>query len=209
MIETRLTKRQRLAEAVARTIGVPTAQWPGRCHEIANLCLKAGVTKGRLCYGMWLGLIAETSLFAGRPLARHGWIERRRGEIWDPTRWVFEDADPYIYIGPADCYDFGMNALRAATRAPRPAPLTEEARKTVRWAYLALPPAAKRHVGRLLAEPSFTGALSTEQLHWLANATLQELGPHARSIYRTIVAIGRGVLIPIDNRHRILGAEKE
>lgn len=33
-------------DAVAKAIGIPTAEWPGRCHEIACAMLRAGLVPG-------------------------------------------------------------------------------------------------------------------------------------------------------------------
>jgi hypothetical protein len=59
-------------EEAARRIGMPVSEWPGRCHEIAALCLVAGVTTGTLRYGLWHGPIDGQKV---RAPFHHGWVE--------------------------------------------------------------------------------------------------------------------------------------
>lgn len=58
--------------SVAKKIGLPVAEWPGRCHEVAALCLVAGVTTGSLRYGLWHGPVKGKR--GGFPV-HHGWVE--------------------------------------------------------------------------------------------------------------------------------------
>ena len=99
---------------VEKAIGVPAQDWKGRCFEIASLMVNTKVVKGRAVYGHWTGRIARSSYFADRSavgFCNHGWVLLDDGEtVVDPTRWVFEDKAPYIFIGSeADsekCDDF-------------------------------------------------------------------------------------------------------
>ena len=59
-------------ETVASEIGMPVESWPGKCHEIAGLCLVAGVTTGTLRYGLWHGPVKGKR--DGLPI-HHGWVE--------------------------------------------------------------------------------------------------------------------------------------
>lgn len=105
--------RLRVAE-VEQAIGVPAQDWKGRCFEIASLLVKTGLVKGHVVYGHWIGPIARSSVFADRAhlgFCNHGWVLLDDGEtVIDPTRWVFEDKDPYIFKGSAadgvECIDF-------------------------------------------------------------------------------------------------------
>lgn len=75
---TKIDRHSRVTPArAARLIGVPVKDWPGRCHEIAGLCLSAGLVEGMLRYGMWAGPIApDAPVFGGRgSLTHHGWVE--------------------------------------------------------------------------------------------------------------------------------------
>lgn len=194
--------------AVAHRIGIPTHRWPGNCYGIAQACVWKRVVRGRLCYGMWLGPVAAGSPFAGRALSRHGWVERPDGQVWDPTRWVFEAAKPYIYVGPSDHYDFGMNRVRGLLRGAPPGPGKAELT-------LELPVSAAVLVGPILAlkpEDFEIDArrrtyvhLTRVQVFYLANTPLHDLSEQAKPIFRAIVAAGCDVMIPMDNRERVLG----
>lgn len=37
---------------------------------------------------------------------RHGWVELEDGCVLDPTRWVFEHVEPYIYVGDPSDFEF-------------------------------------------------------------------------------------------------------
>lgn len=67
---------------VAKKIGIPVAEWTGRCHEIAALCLVAGVTTGTLRYGLWHGPVKGKR--DGHPV-HHGWVEVEPSfhDAWD------------------------------------------------------------------------------------------------------------------------------
>lgn len=100
------------AEELADAIGVPLADWPGNCYVISRAVLDRALVSGVARGGQWVGRIAPGSYFhhkltdGGRRLAvmprgiRHGWVELDDGRVLDPTRWVFEGASPYVYVGP-------------------------------------------------------------------------------------------------------------
>jgi hypothetical protein len=100
------------AKAVAKAIKIPTKKWVGNCFGIAQALVEAGLVKGTAVYGHWVGPIARTSHFADRRavgFTNHGWVLLEDGEtVVDPTRWVFEARDPYIFIGKKEleCFDF-------------------------------------------------------------------------------------------------------
>lgn len=100
-------------DAIAETIGIPIEQWEGNCHGIANALIEHEIVSGKTEYGFWLGPIHKNSYFDHtQPLVRHGWIKLHNGLICDPTRWVFEATEPYIYVGLPDHYDHGMRSTR-------------------------------------------------------------------------------------------------
>lgn len=99
---------------VAKAIGVATSAWSGNCYAIACAILRAKLVKGRPAYGHWTGPVSKKSPFASRrglPIVRHGWIILENGAVMDPTRWVFEAVEPYIYVGmqvdDGDCTECG------------------------------------------------------------------------------------------------------
>lgn len=188
---------------IADAINFPVEKWPGQCSGVANSCLQAKVVRGRLCYGHYVGPIAQTGHFAGRPFAHHAWIELRDGRIWDPTRWVFEDVAPYIYIGPNDHYDFGGNAVNAAMRGAYPDVGATE-RPTVDLS--SIPAKHRRAIGRVIEAWDGTGKVTPRQAHWLGNVNIFSLPePTCRALFKALIAAGHGASIPVDNRQRIMG----
>lgn len=91
-------------EQVADLIGIPLTEWPGSCYGVATALVEHGLVPegSRAVYGHWIGPIAPTSMFAARRsigFTGHGWVLTDDGQVIDPTRYVFEDAAPYVYVG--------------------------------------------------------------------------------------------------------------
>jgi hypothetical protein len=85
-----------------KAIGEKAEKWVARCYEISCAIVAAGLVDGEAVYGHWIGDVAPGSHFAERgrlPFIPHGWILLKDGRVLDPTRWVFEDVDPYLYVG--------------------------------------------------------------------------------------------------------------
>lgn len=102
-------------ELIAHAIDLPLDKWPGNCAGVAALILFHGLVDGKDEYGFYLGPTEDGTMFAGKTMIRHGWIKLPDGRIYDPTRWVFEDVDPYIYVGHnTDDYDRGMRTVRTS-----------------------------------------------------------------------------------------------
>jgi hypothetical protein len=98
---------------VEKAIGIPAEEWKGRCFEIATKMVKAGLVEGEPIYGHWVGPISRSSHFAERRntgFTNHGWVlvNEEKQLVVDPTRWVFEARNPYIFIGTpeVECPDF-------------------------------------------------------------------------------------------------------
>jgi hypothetical protein len=88
------------AEIVLTIKSVPE-NWKGNCFAVATLIAESGLIQNATAvYGHWLGKAG--SYFSHKGLAgfiQHGWVLLEDGRILDPTRWVFEDVEPYIFIG--------------------------------------------------------------------------------------------------------------
>ena len=200
----------RLAD-IERALGEPARLWAGRCYEISCSVIAAGLVDGVAVYGHYLGKIHPHSMFASGPadFCRHGWIVLKSdARVLDPTRWVFEAVDPYLYLGSAGDYDEGGDRLRTSLTTPCPAFSADTgAKKTVYdFSSRILSAGAWIHVrqlvggrGKHLARRELSGG----QVFWLANLPLGNLWPFAKEIYGAIDAIGRRALIPIDNRRRV------
>jgi hypothetical protein len=167
---------------------------------VACEIVKAKVVRGKARYGIYHGPISEESIFAGREIAHHGWIERRTTLV-DPTRWVFEHVEPYIYVGPkgnAD-YDFGGNRLRE--KMLRPPPEFDSERN--HW---KVPKHLQPFVLLMLGEQHFGNVVCAWQMIWLASLPLSMLGDQAEPLYRWIIDdVEISSFIPVDNREFVLG----
>ena len=86
-----------------KALGETASAWVARCYEISCRIVAAGLVEGEAVYGHWTGDVATGSHFADRgkrlPFVQHGWILLKDGRVLDPTRWVFENVAPYLYIG--------------------------------------------------------------------------------------------------------------
>ena len=198
-------------EAVEK-IGIPVAGWKGNCYAIACKLVEARLAGGGVAiYNHWTGPIAPGSFFAharGSGFCQHGWVLLPSGQVLDPTRWVFEGAEPYIYLGPADHYDEGGNLLRGARIGPPPPFDPDDEVFDVTKEILDTAP--YMHAEGLLdldwtsgQEP---GQLTKGQLRWLANVPFSRLGHHAMAIYLALEKLEMRGFVPIDNWKR---AERE
>lgn len=216
---------------VVRGIGIPVEQWNGNCYAIACAMLRAKLVRGRPAYGHWLGRVHPKSSFAskrGLPFVRHGWIvldERgahgqRPGRVLDPTRWVFEAVEPYLYIGaPPDgeleCEECGYTRDEHADDQDPPTcaeftgpddwPYDEggdrfrqatqqpmPARKDGDKVYrLALP----RKLKERLKLPQ---RLTLDQMHWVATLPYCVMGRDAWAICSALDAAGHKQFVPMD-----------
>ncbi len=171
-------------QEIAKKINLPVEDWPGRCHEVACLIVAAKLVRGKPIYGHYHGDIHPDSIFGGRPFTHHGWITRKTTLV-DATRWVFECADPYIYVGPKDDpdYDPGGNRLRKMMLNPPPSFNAEQK-------MFELPPGLATFAQLLLGEQR--SAICSQQVMWLASLPLDALGDQAEPLYRWVIESYRG-----------------
>jgi hypothetical protein len=194
----RKTMRKISAKNAANKISLPFEKWKGNCSYVCQLFLQFGLVKGEYCYGHYHGKIASTGIFANRPFSRHAWIKLPNGEVCDPTRWVFEDTKPYIYVGPNNGeYDYGGNRVKSCI--VQKCPPFDFAAKGI---LLGLDGAALHFMMSIVNVP---GPLVTfEQVMWLANLPIDSLSIYAKSIYKAIIDAGHGATIPMDNRVKVI-----
>jgi hypothetical protein len=198
---------------VERALG-PASTWGGRCFEIASKIVAAGLVHGAAVYGHWLGPVHERSMFhrggRGPAFVQHGWIVLADDpRVLDPTRWAFEAKKPYLFLGaPGRFYDEGGNEWRRKRRGPVPEFDADE--RCYELTTRILPSDAWVFVERYLDlrrsydDPSVRpGVLCTQQLAYLANAPLDDLGDHAGAIYAVLGKFGLIAFVPIDNRRRV------
>ena len=100
-------------EEVAKAINLFPEDWKGKCMQIASAMVEKGLVEGVVVYGHWIGPFASGTIFSDRAkmgFTHHGWVSTPGNKVIDPTRWVFENVEPYIFQGdPAnfqECPDF-------------------------------------------------------------------------------------------------------
>jgi len=170
--------------------------WSGNCFAIATAMVEAGLVQGKATYGLWLGPVAEASMFYGKAIVRHGWVTLADGTIVDPTRWVFEGALPYIYQGDnGGNYDMGATSIKRILSPPTRT--GDEAKHDYDPSILG---DAVQFVAQLLGLEAGDSSYTRDELFWLLNLPYTSLEQHAESIYRAAIAAGDGVLVPIDYR---------
>lgn len=183
---------------VAEIIGIPVEHWKGQCHLISSLMVEHKLVDGESVYGKYDGSIAPTSMFAGLPTSiRHGWIVTK-SEIIDPTRWVFEDAKPYIFSSPLENKDYDQgsqafnNWIRTVSRSTPPA-YNPNSRQIATSDEVAI---FSAHILGLDEKPT---QLCIEQAMWIANTNYNAIGSKmAIKFYDWLVNNNMGALIPID-----------
>jgi len=177
-----------------RALGEPAVKWAGRCYEISCNLVRVGLVEGDPVYGNYRGPVVEGSMFSGKPFIRHGWIRTLDG-IVDPTRWVFEGVEPYIYQTGLDdpTYDEGAQVLRRLTHPPPPE--FDESDKEVKPDGMLQP-----YEWALLNDlVGGTGRLTIQQLAWIANLPMGDDFPEAREAFEALDKLGLKVFVPVDN----------
>lgn len=185
-----------MIETFAKIIEFPVDDWPGNCFGVASGIAEAIDWPGRVVYGLWWGTIHEDSHFNQR-VCSHGWMQW--GEwVVDPTRWVFESKDPYVYEGPVGPeYDEGGRKLHEVL-ADKIGPPDPSDGRTIEEEV----PEEIRAMLRTYVE--FPDKPTTAQLGWVASRDFRVLGKFAKPFFEWLVSNERQVLIPIDSRKRVL-----
>lgn len=181
-----------------KALSLPTKKWKGNCHFIACLFVEKKLVKGRAVYGHWLGAVSPKSFFANRqkmPFQQHGWIKDGNGKIIDPTRWVFEAKQPYIFVDKNNGeYDEGGNKFRMANIGKAPA-----YNKNEKQYNLPLTTKARLFLSDLFSDNGLIQILSFGQVFWLLNHSPASLGSHCKEIYKWAKRNKLSALVPIDN----------
>lgn len=184
-------------ELVEKAIDFPVKHWEGNCYGIACDILRVGLAKGRPVHGHYLGEVHPDSLFGGRAVVRHGWIELEDGSILDPTRWVFESVKPYLYYtSDKTDYDEGGDQLRHDMAKPQPIYNPDEKQYD-------LPESPHREVIEiLLSIDSTRKQIGISEALWLANTSYCYLDILAKPLYVILDGMGLSAFIPVDNYRR-------
>lgn len=113
-------------------------KWAKNCYAVSmaiypfikeqlSYCDK--VKKVEVVYGKWLWYTSENSVFECG-VSNHWWLEityDKKVIVIDPTRWVFEDIEPYIYINiKTDEYDRAWQEFQIMMRQNKTNKIPEE-----------------------------------------------------------------------------------
>jgi hypothetical protein len=103
----------------------PAERWVDACYPLAHSIVRELTQLGaRVCEGVWTGVVAEGTHFRWLvdqlkvAEVAHWWLELPDGTVMDPTRWVFEGVEPYVYYGSPDFY-IEKRLGRASSARPR------------------------------------------------------------------------------------------
>jgi hypothetical protein len=179
--------------------------WRGHCHSVAHKLIERELVPpgSKARYGFYRGTIEPGNGLFQPGLNRHGWIELDSGQVYDPTRWVFEakdgwqNAKPFVWLSyepkPRD-YDQGMRAFK---RQLRQEPPTFDPSKggTQRLREMLAP---KCYAFLCKLARSYDGIMDSDQLMWLANADPDDLEGYANEFYTALNALGCQPWVPVD-----------
>ena len=193
-------KKHRLRYVAKDLVGHLT----GNCGAAAHILVDMMGPPARFAYGFWVGENKSKSskLHKGDGPHRHGWV-RRGPWIIDPTRWAFEDVDPYIWFGEAATsleYDEGMRAFRGDFSREVPDRDDSEERDETGWDRDQL---LSGLLPILFGEPRDWSRMTRSEMFWLGNVPperLETFGPKVLiHLYEEFEKVGQRVLIPCDN----------
>lgn len=184
-------------EMLEDAYGHRSEEWHGACSQLTHVAIHV-LGYGSYAYGHFLGDVDPNGHWTpnGMNIQRHAWVVLDGGRILDPTRWSFENVDPYIYIGQGDDYDEGGNQVREALRTPCPSRGDGEP--------LCLEEAmCSRHFFEEMTRTPFN-KITARQAAWVANSSYDNLGIAVAPVYETLITNGLKAFIPIDNYNRAL-----
>ena len=188
-------------EDVEQALDLPAEKWHGQCYGIAKGIAEAGLVEGDAIYGHYLGDIDKDGYWGRRkelPFVQHGWILLPDDRILDPTRFSFENEEPYIYIGDGGTdYDEGGDMWRAALLKPCPTPSGNRKVKDAGWEL----DTNETFTFQLLTGTPFD-KMTTEQTFWIANLPYAALAPHIPIVYPVLGRYDLKGFVPFDNWSR-------
>ena len=109
LLQARHAGRQDYEVELGEVVPGQLSEWVWCCDEVVDAMLGRNPSLGIRRDGVWTGPIRKTwgSPWSWRKMNGvpvHTWIETSDGRVVDPTRWVFEFAWPYVYVGINDHY---------------------------------------------------------------------------------------------------------
>lgn len=195
---------------IEKAIGIPAKKWSKRCYEISCAILNSGIIDGLAVYGHYNGLVVEGSPFYKKTFIRHGWIVTPDGKIIDPTRWVFECVEPYIFVAKESHpdYDRGGEAFRNFFQSVVPIPVPEFNPES-KVIFELEDEEYKLLFSAILGLDDVCDRVCVEQFFWAANRPLGTLKDMAKPLYIWLEEKGYSGFIPIDYRIIVLGQKKK
>lgn len=190
-------------QMLVKKVGTPDT-WISNCYYMACVAVEQCRVPGDAVYGLWKGPVHPQSYFHGKGVVgfiRHGWVQLDDGRVLDPTRWVFEAAAPYVYVGANDHYDEGANQLREMTMRPAPAWDAEETQLKFTCSSEAWTRVEKLlNLEALYADDNYrVGDIDRAQAFWLANLPPDHLQPYTWEIYQWLKENDLQIAVPMDN----------
>jgi len=184
-------------EILEAKVGLPADQWHGKCAEIAHHAAEL-VDGGTSAYGHYRGPIDHSGYWKrqGAGFEQHGWVLLEDGRILDPTRFSFENKEPYIHLGDAtDEYDEGGDIWRSRMLRPCPSPFGGRVQQ------LEFITEGEKKVLEAVTSTPFH-MITVEQLAWSANLPYEKLGVFVHPVYTVLKKNDLGGFIPWDNWKR-------
>ena len=180
---------------IAKAVNLHVVDWIGNCSGVVRRFLRVYPIEGAIeARGLWTKPYDWGE--GERPFTQHSWIILSDGRVVDPTRWVFEGAAPYIYVGESDHYDYGANMLHAQMGQYKPTPPNTEGGVTVNDEDAEM----LRSYGVVCAG----NRLHNDDIFWLSRKA-----PVASNwaLYEFFGRVGRKAVIPIDNWRLLMERE--
>jgi len=189
-------------EEVEDWLDWPTERWHGQCFGVASQIVEQGLVEGAAVYGHYLGPIDKHGYwksYYGSSFVRHGWILLPDGRVLDPTRFSFENVEPYLYLEHNEKdYDEGGDRFRSRMYVHMPLPeaggdrlldwnMSEEQKQTV----------------EILMGDNLEG-FNLHRAAWMANLPYASIGEHAGVLYDLLRENNATGWVPIDNWRRAI-----
>ena len=189
-------------DAIANEINDNKENWVARCFEISSAIVKADLVEGKAVFGKYYGKIHKDSFFNNSSFPNHGWILTKHNYIIDPTRWVFEATEPYIYIGEVDNYEYdrGSNVLKSLLSPLNNVPTFDNSGRIIEIEDQEI----ENLFSQLLLDKKEPNKISINQALVVASSSLSELDTSAKPIFQWLSDNGLQAFIPIDNYDTVM-----
>lgn len=189
-------------DAVANEINDNKENWVARCFEISSAIVNSDLVEGKAVFGKYYGKIHKDSFFNNSSFPNHGWILTKHNYIIDPTRWVFEATEPYIYIGEVDNpeYDRGSNILKSLLSPLSKAPSFDDSGRIIEIEDKEI----EDILYQLFKDKKEPNKISINQALFIANTSLLDLDTSAKPIFQWLSDNGLKAFIPIDNYETVM-----